>query len=50
MPSKNSLWCLEDFSSFFKDMASGATAGLFGRLVCHPIDTCKARHFSFYIH
>ena len=24
-------------------MLSGATAGLIGRLICHPIDTCKTR-------
>jgi hypothetical protein len=24
-------------------MQGGATSGFFGRLICHPLDTCKAR-------
>lgn len=27
----------------FSTMLGGATSGFFGRLMCHPLDTCKAR-------
>jgi hypothetical protein len=34
---------MESSNSLYSTMLGSATAGLFGRLICHPLDTCKTR-------